>query len=651
MKKLTKTITLIAFMGLFVFSSCKKNNDEPGNDTPDIENLNIPSDFDYSTTQEIKLHISDAENGAKYDIYSLKSNSPEDIIYTETDTLIVMDDMNTKLFSGMVKNGSLDLTVVMPSYHRYLYIVRSKDGVFHRESVKVTDNEMDYSFESFKSSGNSGNGNKVAEDIIYAVNGSNGKIHTINYVSGEENLIGTYPYSSNAAAVDPVNKRLYIANKNAPFELGYYDLNNGTFTLVGNVNINLPRMDYNVSDGLLYISKKKSLYTVDPSNGQYLQSFTIVGIDAPNWGDLAFASDGTMYILAEKGIFVCVINGNTVNATQITDNTFPKKLTSLVVGSDGMLYASHISTNNKIIKVDPSTGAWSEIPVNGNINVNDFAILRASNPGGNDSDGDGVIDDQDDYPNDPERAFNNYVPGEGLWATLAFEDLWPSKGDYDFNDMVTGYNINQVTNADNKVVDIIAKFDIRHNGAGLHNGFAFQIPVDQTNVGSVTTDYQSIGEIQLNGNGTIAGQDLANILVFEDNWNVVGEEINITINFSTPVSAVNSGMPPYNPYLLKDDDQSVEIHLPDMAPTQLADVALLGTGDDTSDPATGRYYKTDKNLPWVININYDFDWMKEKVEIVNGYLHFADWAESGGTQYQDWYKDLPGYRDESLIDN
>jgi len=43
--------------------------------------------------------------------------------------------------------------------------------------------------------------------------------------------------------------------------------------------------------------------------------------------------------------------------------------------------------------------------------------------------------------------------------------------------------------------------------------------------------------------------------------------------------------------------------------------------------------------------------MKEKQEIINGYLHFADWAESGGTQYPDWYKDLPGYRDESFLDS
>jgi len=34
----------------------------------------------------------------------------------------------------------------------------------------------------------------------------------------------------------------------------------------------------------------------------------------------------------------------------------------------------------------------------------------------------------------------------------------------------------------------------------------------------------------------------------------------------------------------------------------------------------------------------------EQVEIINAYNFFADWAESGGDQYNDWYEDLTGYR-------
>jgi len=55
-------------------------------------------------------------------------------------------------------------------------------------------------------------------------------------------------------------------------------------------------------------------------------------------------------------------------------------------------------------------------------------------------------------------------------------------------------------------------------------------------------------------------------------------------------------------------------------------------------------------LPWAINIPVEFVWPKEKVEIIKGYLKFKDWAESGGSVYPDWYKDLTNYRDESNLD-
>ena len=53
-----------------------------------------------------------------------------------------------------------------------------------------------------------------------------------------------------------------------------------------------------------------------------------------------------------------------------------------------------------------------------------------------DKDDDGVSDDSDDYPDDETKAFNNYYTAKNQVGTLAFEDLWPYKGDYDFNELL-----------------------------------------------------------------------------------------------------------------------------------------------------------------------------------------------------------------------
>lgn len=655
MKTNYKIYGVILLLAALSFSACNKT---PAPTPPDgktgIESLTIPANFDFSTTQKITLSIHDAEMGAKYDIYSLKSEDPEQIIYSANDTVVVMDDLNQKLASGMTTADGFTATINVPAYHKYLYVVRSKDGHFTRTNIQITGNQMDYTFQpSTTKSSMARPGieqSSATTDILYSVSGNSKDLNSIDLGNGQVTKVYVLPYKSIANAVDKADNRVYVANNKSPFQLGYYDLGTNTFTVTGHMASNFPRMDYNPADGLLYISNHAKLYTVDPSNTQYLQTYSIHGLANNGWGDLAFADDGTLYLASKSGVYKCAFNGNDVNATLISDNTLPSPLTSMAVGTNGKLYMSKSNSDGKIIEFDPTTGSWQYVNISSSIRINDFGILRSGSTLGPDSDGDGVVDDQDDYPNDPTRAFNNYFPGKDLWATLAFEDLWPSKGDYDFNDMVVGYNINQVTNAQNKVVDIKSVFDVRHNGAGLHNGFAFQIPTNESNIASVTTTSHEQGTIARNGNGTEANQQLANFIVFENTDNVLGEEIKMTIHFADPQDASSLGTPPYNPYVIKGGDVNTEVHLPDMAPTALADQSLFGTADDNSNPATGRYYKTANNLPWGLNIVYRFKWMKEKQDITKGYLHFGDWAESSGTQYADWYKDLPGYRDNTFLD-
>jgi hypothetical protein len=63
-----------------------------------------------------------------------------------------------------------------------------------------------------------------------------------------------------------------------------------------------------------------------------------------------------------------------------------------------------------------------------------------------DDDGDGITDPYDVYPSNgklaAETAYHGYI---------AFEDQWPAKGDYDFNDLVASYSYNLRTDANNYI--------------------------------------------------------------------------------------------------------------------------------------------------------------------------------------------------------
>jgi LruC domain-containing protein len=302
-----------------------------------------------------------------------------------------------------------------------------------------------------------------------------------------------------------------------------------------------------------------------------------------------------------------------------------------------------------------------------------------------DTDGDGVPDKDDDYPNDPVRAFRNFSPAPGSFGSIAFEDLWPFRGDYDFNDLVVDYQLEYATNADNLMVDLKIKLYIRAIGASIASGFGISFDnIPASKVASVSGMKLFDGYINLASNGLEAGHTNAVVIPFDNavkcvNWGSQptfnttpgfapgsSDTIVIVMLFSepTPVAGLAVGSQTIagsttkmlgpatitiNPFLIKGRNRGQEIHLPGMAPTTLANFALFGTGDDATNPTAGRYYVTKNNLPWAIHLPVRFDYPTEKTDVLKAYKKLADWAQSNGELYTDWYLNLPGYRDPEFI--
>ena len=286
-----------------------------------------------------------------------------------------------------------------------------------------------------------------------------------------------------------------------------------------------------------------------------------------------------------------------------------------------------------------------------------------------DTDKDGVPDNFDAYPNDPLKAFDNFYPSKGNFGSLAFEDMWPSVGDYDFNDLVIDYNFNQITNGKNEVVQIDLKATLTAIGATYKNGFGIQLPVSPDLISSVTGTNIQESYIVLNGNGTEANQSKATIIVFDNGFNLLSDqgskgvgvnttpgnayvtpkELDITINLKTPVTLNTMGLPPYNPFMIINRVRENEVHLIDNPPTDLANKKLLGTSNDDSNPSSGRYYVTKSNLPFAIEISSHFDCPIEHLPVTDAYLKFYEWGKSGGSLYYDWFKQNSGYRNTKNI--
>ena len=259
-----------------------------------------------------------------------------------------------------------------------------------------------------------------------------------------------------------------------------------------------------------------------------------------------------------------------------------------------------------------------------------------------------------------EDSIVNYYPAADT-STLAFEDIWTSYGDYDMNDLVVGYKFKVVSDYDNHIVqNLYMTFTIRANGAGQHNGFGFQLPVTPGEVISVNGVGEQDGYI-ISSNGTETGNsDNATIIVWDDThtylpcWNTRPGIYcgNYTFNLIIKLDNVTYDqldVENWNPFMISGGERGREIHLPDYIPTMLADESYFGTGDDDTQLGI-KYYKSATNLPWVIDIYGKFDYPIESSDISGVYLHFGEWAESGGIDYMDWWLNTnPGYRNESLI--
>ncbi len=288
-------------------------------------------------------------------------------------------------------------------------------------------------------------------------------------------------------------------------------------------------------------------------------------------------------------------------------------------------------------------------------------------PEGNDKDDDGVIDHNDAYPDDEDKAFDSYSPGLNTFGSLAFEDLWPKKGDYDMNDVVVEYNVHTITNIANEVTQLRIRLVPKAFGGSLKNGMGIELNCAPTDIASVSGSALNRGLLTISGNGTEAGQAKAVIIAFEDGHKYIGasagvlvntevgqtvytaDTLKLVIDFATPIPQAQLGYAPFNPFIYINQVRGRELHLKNNFPTSLADRTFFGTEADASNPTANAYYQTDTGLPWAIHLPVAFDYPVERTPVPRAHVKFINWVESAGSTFADWYLNTSGYRTPAEI--
>lgn len=279
---------------------------------------------------------------------------------------------------------------------------------------------------------------------------------------------------------------------------------------------------------------------------------------------------------------------------------------------------------------------------------------------------DGEVEDYQVDITEPKVSIR-YYPSASEWATIAFEDNWPSIGDYDFNDVVMNYRISEYRK-DGEVIRVKLEGQLAAVGASYHNGFAFQLPGISRDTVDEDAIRFTINDVPQNASPLESGRDQAIAIIAKDVWDYVGagesckyyrsekgcgSKIQMRFSMTLPMTSAipDEQMPefPYDPFLFATEGfehgyvfglppgRAYEIHLPNKAPTEAFRTDFFDRGQDRSEPENKRYFVSENGMPWAINVGVEWQYPLEYMDVIYAYPSFSSFIANQGLIDADWY--------------
>ncbi len=673
---------LLALLSMATFVSCKKtgNTDPPESVLP--PDAIAPEGFTFATAKNLSLNL------------TLKTNDNQPLagvlvnVYSKAETKALLysafSDVHGKIEASLNIPAHLDSLVIDPSY---VGLMRQATAVIRNNAVQATIGgsqgyEGDIVAPAGSPTGRAGgiNSNRQAGVLgttVFTYHGSYDNagrplvMETPDIISPE--LLSYVNTSLPEAKAVPLYHPEYLANtaktnldivKTADVwitfvhegagylnTLGYYTYPTGqapqTIGAIDSIKLVMPNASLAGSGGSMRTGDRIHL-------GRFKPGVTVAFVllqNAWNTGSRTVNVNATKYFADDA------LNNEKATFKRHTVMLHDNKHKLFLTGFEDLQRDNNASDNDFNDLVFYATSNPVEAISNQNVKPIDTPL---------DTDKDGITDVYDKFPNDPAKALLQYFPSEEGWGTLAFEDLWPSTGDYDMNDLVVDYQYTHVANGQNKTVEMLANYTIRSVGATMKNGFGVQLPVAPDKIKSISGQRHTGGFLSLSPNGTESGQSKAVFVPFDDPQSLIntsGGFVNVfngrnyvksdtaklKITFHTPMTKTELGSIPYNPFLIAGQRRGYEVHLPGQKPTDKADTKLLGTRMDHSSALKNKYYLTSTNWPWALSFLEPFDYPTEMSKITSAYSNFQKWSQSGGATYTDWYLNRTGYRSPSQI--
>lgn len=684
---------------LFTAVSCSDNDDFFSKDK-DSKNKEANL-FDFSTTQKVDLLVdySDFEiyGPVRFSVYDVNP-----IVNEDTETEYVDESIEPILSAYTDEKGKFDATITLPAYAKVLHIVTGNFMIgLKRKVVEVVNGEarlklvadnnsvrgtsnwvtraagpgvdtdaisslpcLSYNFKK----GGSISTNRVYKDWHTPLGTWNSSTGRPNYLLNPANanpqlifpdevMNGLYATACEALNSGTTCKEKYRSSADLTLikdsevsiaalgsmtcwnsSFGYYYYNDENVP-TSPMDLDVIMLFPNTQDGQRYTPHFGSQYqnNIGMARGDVIQLMYYPNIAQGDYSEATTVfPKGTKigFILkpnswGSQGDGYCTKNGSSV---------MNKKMNIWAASTDGMSYCNQDVATYKYPNLlgEARTAKFFYTSSNGN----SYSVISVEDAC-DDKDYDDLL-----FALNPANAFKELPSVEVGKSTThgvyAFEDKWPSRGDYDMNDVMIEYKHEMQFNNSGNVISESFSFTTYQNYVALTSGLAIKLEPK-----AATTSIVMKKKVGANSEAQTAvfAKEGSYYYLTDDITSELGTTYIFEVSYKDAQSLSNlAEIEPFL-YRVEDDGKQWEVHLPNMQPTSKMNTSYYGQGDDSSNPSVGKYFVRNGDYPFAFymdnaKIEYFEDILKrenESLPIDTFFPGFIGWSTSHGKQNQDWY--------------
>ena len=239
-----------------------------------------------------------------------------------------------------------------------------------------------------------------------------------------------------------------------------------------------------------------------------------------------------------------------------------------------------------------------------------------------------------------------YYPSSDQFYVAAYEDQFPNRGDYDFNDLVVAYRVYYEMDSNGNAVSIGGEGYLVARGGGFDSDWHLRLalPATAAGSGSITVsapdqlaplagyprnvNFSGAADLEVFTSTATLWRDGGNAFVntLREQSLIRGHRFTFQLNLSTPLPQGQLPPAPFDPYLYVYNT-GYEIHLPGKTP-------VLGSSRNTRD---GRTAFTDTaGYPFAMVLPHSWQVPVEYTDVGLAYPELLAFV-GGDTNKQDWY--------------